>query len=102
MRRGGSHVRCLGGPRHRAGNAGDPGADQRRAVDCYVGTLGEKRGDLPFEQRRRIEVAPPGAATTIALVAGDRPASASAPETATPRTPTWRAAASTRTRTSCT
>ncbi|WP_067479948.1 VOC family protein [Actinomadura hibisca] len=46
-----------------------PVTDQDRAVDFYVGTLGfEKRRDLPFGQARWIEVAPPGAATTIALV----------------------------------
>jgi lactoylglutathione lyase len=45
--------------------------DQDRAVDFYVGTLGlEKRLDAPVEQLggRWIEVAPPGSATTIALV----------------------------------
>jgi catechol 2,3-dioxygenase-like lactoylglutathione lyase family enzyme len=48
---------------------GIPVADQQRAVDFYVGRLGfEKRRDLPFGAGRWIEVAPPGAATTIALV----------------------------------
>jgi catechol 2,3-dioxygenase-like lactoylglutathione lyase family enzyme len=46
-----------------------PVADQQRAVDFYVGTLGfNKRRDLPYGQGRWIEVAPPGAATGIALV----------------------------------
>jgi catechol 2,3-dioxygenase-like lactoylglutathione lyase family enzyme len=47
-----------------------PVSDQDRALEFYVGTLGfEKRLDGPFgEGRRWIEVAPPGAATTIALV----------------------------------
>jgi catechol 2,3-dioxygenase-like lactoylglutathione lyase family enzyme len=51
------------------GTVGIPVTDQQRAVDFYVGTLGfEKRRDMPFGQGRWIEVAPPGAATTIALV----------------------------------
>jgi catechol 2,3-dioxygenase-like lactoylglutathione lyase family enzyme len=47
-----------------------PVSDQDRALEFYVGTLGfEKRLDGPFgEGGRWIEVAPPGAATTIALV----------------------------------
>jgi catechol 2,3-dioxygenase-like lactoylglutathione lyase family enzyme len=47
-----------------------PVSDQDRALDFYVGTLGfEKRIDGPFgEGGRWVEVAPPGAATTIALV----------------------------------
>jgi catechol 2,3-dioxygenase-like lactoylglutathione lyase family enzyme len=47
-----------------------PVRDQERALEFYVGTLGfEKRLDAPFgEGGRWIEVAPPGAATTIALV----------------------------------
>jgi catechol 2,3-dioxygenase-like lactoylglutathione lyase family enzyme len=51
-----------------------PVADQARALDFYIGTLGfEKRRDLPFGNTRWIEVAPPGAATTIALIpAGSR------------------------------
>jgi catechol 2,3-dioxygenase-like lactoylglutathione lyase family enzyme len=50
---------------------GVPVTDQARALDFYAGTLGlEKRLDVPIgEGRRWIEVAPPGAATTIALVA---------------------------------
>ncbi|WP_211370836.1 VOC family protein [Nonomuraea turkmeniaca] len=48
-----------------------PVTDQDRAVIFYVGTLGlEKRLDAPIEQLggRWIEVAPPGSATSIALV----------------------------------
>jgi catechol 2,3-dioxygenase-like lactoylglutathione lyase family enzyme len=46
-----------------------PVSDQDRALEFYVGTLGfEKRLDGPFGEGRWIEVAPPGAATTIALV----------------------------------
>jgi lactoylglutathione lyase len=50
---------------------GVPVADQDRAVEFYVGTLGlDKRLDVPAEQLggRWIEVAPPGSTTTIALV----------------------------------
>jgi catechol 2,3-dioxygenase-like lactoylglutathione lyase family enzyme len=50
---------------------GVPVADQDRALVFYVDKLGfEKRLDAPVEQLggRWIEVAPPGAATTIALV----------------------------------
>ena len=57
------------------GTVGIPVTDQERAVDFYVGTLGfEKRRDLPFGPFRWIEVAPPGAATTIALVPAGIPA----------------------------
>jgi catechol 2,3-dioxygenase-like lactoylglutathione lyase family enzyme len=47
-----------------------PVSDQERALDFYVGTLGfEKRMDVPMgEQMRWIEVAPEGAATSVALV----------------------------------
>ena len=47
-----------------------PVSDQDKALEFYVGTLGfEKRMDAPFGAGERwIEVAPPGAATTIALV----------------------------------
>jgi catechol 2,3-dioxygenase-like lactoylglutathione lyase family enzyme len=47
-----------------------PVTDQDRALDFYVGTLGfEKRIDGEFAPGERwIEVAPPGAATSIALV----------------------------------
>jgi lactoylglutathione lyase len=50
---------------------GVPVTDQDRALAFYVGKLGfEKRLDAPVEQLggRWIEVAPQGAATTIALV----------------------------------
>jgi catechol 2,3-dioxygenase-like lactoylglutathione lyase family enzyme len=47
-----------------------PVADQDRALDFYIGTLGfEKRADIPFgESERWVEVAPTGSATAIALV----------------------------------
>jgi catechol 2,3-dioxygenase-like lactoylglutathione lyase family enzyme len=54
---------------------GVPVTDQDRAVEFYVGVLGlEKRLDVPAEQLggRWIEVAPPGSATTIALVPARR------------------------------
>ena len=53
------------------GTVGVPVADQDRALEFYLGKLGfEKRRDLAFGNGMRwIEVAPPGAATTIALVA---------------------------------
>ena len=46
-----------------------PVADEDRAIEFYVDKLGfEKRADVPFGNGyRRVEVAPPGAATTIAL-----------------------------------
>jgi catechol 2,3-dioxygenase-like lactoylglutathione lyase family enzyme len=46
-----------------------PVTDQERALEFYVGTLGmEKRADVPFGNGHRwIEVAPAGAATTIAI-----------------------------------
>ena len=50
---------------------GVPVTDQDRALAFYVDTLGlEKRFDVPLEQLsgRWIEVAPPGAPVTIALV----------------------------------
>ncbi|MEV0406411.1 VOC family protein [Actinoallomurus sp. NPDC050550] len=54
------------------GTVGIPVTDQERALDFYVGILGfEKRRDVPFGPARWIEVAPPGAATTIALVPAD-------------------------------
>ncbi|HEX9236439.1 MAG TPA: VOC family protein [Actinomycetota bacterium] len=51
------------------GTVGIPVADQERALEFYVGTLGfEKRRDAPFGGGMRwIEVAPPGATTTVAL-----------------------------------
>ena len=54
----------------RVGTVIVPVSDQDRALEFYVGQLGfEKRLDAPLaEGRRWIEVAPPGAATTIALV----------------------------------
>src|SRR5438477_12274846 len=47
-----------------------PVSDQDQAIEFYVEKLGfEKRSDVPFGQGDRwVEVAPPGAATTIALV----------------------------------
>lgn len=47
-----------------------PVADQDRAIEFYAEKLGfEKRADVPFgDGNRWVEVAPPGAATTIALV----------------------------------
>ncbi len=52
------------------GTVGIPVADQDRAREFYTGLLGfEKRMDVPYGKGERwIEVAPPGAATTIALV----------------------------------
>ena len=50
---------------------GVPVTDQDRALEFYLGKLGfEKRLDAPLEEfdGRWIEVAPPGATTTIALV----------------------------------
>jgi catechol 2,3-dioxygenase-like lactoylglutathione lyase family enzyme len=53
----------------RVGTVAVPVADQERALEFYIGRLGfEKRRDLPFGPGRWIEVAPPGATTTIALV----------------------------------
>ena len=50
-----------------------PVSDQDKALEFYVGTLGfEVRIDGAFgEGQRWLEVAPPGAATTIALVPGE-------------------------------
>jgi lactoylglutathione lyase len=52
---------------------GVPVADQDQALEFYVDKLGfENRLDFPLGAGRRwIEVGPPGAATTIALVASD-------------------------------
>ena len=46
-----------------------PVSDQDRAIAFYVDTLGfEKRADVPFgDGYRWVEVAPPGAVTTIAI-----------------------------------
>jgi predicted enzyme related to lactoylglutathione lyase len=51
------------------GTVGVPVTDQDRALEFYVGALGfEKRMDAPFgEGLRWIEVAPAGAATSVAL-----------------------------------
>lgn len=47
-------------------------ADQERALRFYVGTLGfDQRLDAPFPGGRWLEVAPPGATTSIALLAGE-------------------------------
>jgi catechol 2,3-dioxygenase-like lactoylglutathione lyase family enzyme len=47
-----------------------PVSDQDRAIEFYTGKLGfEKRRDVPMgEAMRWVEVAPEGAATTIAIV----------------------------------
>jgi catechol 2,3-dioxygenase-like lactoylglutathione lyase family enzyme len=47
-----------------------PVSDQDRALEFYLDKLGfEKRTDTPFgDGERWVEVAPPGAATTIAIV----------------------------------
>jgi catechol 2,3-dioxygenase-like lactoylglutathione lyase family enzyme len=52
------------------GTIGIPVADQDRALAFYLEKLGfEKRIDVPYGKGERwVEVAPPGAATTIALV----------------------------------
>jgi lactoylglutathione lyase len=57
-----SDVRCVAVPVH----------DQDAALTFYVDTLGfELRMDAPISETQRwIEVAPPGAATSLALVAG--------------------------------
>jgi len=54
----------------RVGTVIVPVSDQDRALEFYLDTLGfEKRMDAPFGPGGRwIEVAPPGAATTIALI----------------------------------
>jgi catechol 2,3-dioxygenase-like lactoylglutathione lyase family enzyme len=46
-----------------------PVSDQDRALDFYLDKLGfEKRADIPFgDGDRWVEVAPPGAATSVAL-----------------------------------
>jgi catechol 2,3-dioxygenase-like lactoylglutathione lyase family enzyme len=47
-----------------------PVSDQDRAIEFYLDKLGfEKRADIPYgDGDRWVEVAPPGAATSIALV----------------------------------
>jgi catechol 2,3-dioxygenase-like lactoylglutathione lyase family enzyme len=54
----------------RVGTVIVPVSDQDRALEFYVGTLGfEKRIDAAYAPGERwVEVAPPGAETTIALV----------------------------------
>ena len=54
----------------RVGTVIVPVSDQDRALEFYVGTLGfEVRIDGPFgDGGRWLEVAPPGAATSLALV----------------------------------
>ena len=48
---------------------GIPVSDQDRSLVFYTGTLGlEKRLDVPFGDGRWVEVAPAGAATSVALV----------------------------------
>src|SRR4051794_38172510 len=52
---------------------GVPVTDQERALAFYGGVLGfETRIDSPFPGGRWIEVAPPGATTTIALAAAQK------------------------------
>src|SRR5437899_2011417 len=55
---------------NRVGRVCVPVADQDRAIDFYVNTLGfEKRADITYGNGERwVEVAPPGATTAIALV----------------------------------
>jgi len=51
---------------------GVPVSDQDRAIDFFVGTLGfEKAMDAPLDETTRwIEVAAPGATTSVALLKG--------------------------------
>jgi catechol 2,3-dioxygenase-like lactoylglutathione lyase family enzyme len=57
-------------------------ADQGRAADFYVNTLGlEKRIDVSSPEGRWLEVAPRGAGTTIALIARGSGPPAAAGET---------------------
>jgi catechol 2,3-dioxygenase-like lactoylglutathione lyase family enzyme len=60
-----------------------PVADQDRALEFYLDKLGfEKRADFPYgEGGRWIEVAPPGSAMAIALVAPSEGESAGGDET---------------------
>jgi catechol 2,3-dioxygenase-like lactoylglutathione lyase family enzyme len=57
----------------RVGTVIVPVSDQDKALEFYVSTLGfEVRLDAEFAPGQRwLEVAPPGAATSIALVPGD-------------------------------
>ena len=59
--------------------------DQDQALGFYVDTLGfQKRLDAPFSPTMRwVEVAPPGAATSVALVASDPDAGTDQPGTDT-------------------
>ena len=84
-----------------------PVEDQDRAIAFYLDKLGfEKLADTPFGRGDRwVEVAPPGASTTIALVTpregnprGSRRAWASRPRTRTPTMHSCAPAASTSTR----
>jgi catechol 2,3-dioxygenase-like lactoylglutathione lyase family enzyme len=52
------------------GTVSVPVSDQDRALEFYVEQLGfEKRTDVPYgDGERWLEVAPPGAATTLAIV----------------------------------
>jgi catechol 2,3-dioxygenase-like lactoylglutathione lyase family enzyme len=52
-----------------------PVADQDRAIDFYTGTLGfEKRLDFTYDTGERwVEVVPPGAGTSLNLVASEAP-----------------------------
>ena len=60
-------------------------SDQDQALGFYVDTLGfEKRLDAPISPTLRwVEVAPPGAATSVALVASDPEAGTGQPGTDT-------------------
>jgi len=52
---------------------GVPVSDQSRSLEFYTEKLGfEKRRDAPFGEGRWLEVAPPGGATSIALVSAPR------------------------------
>lgn len=52
---------------------GVPVSDQSRSLEFYVGKLGfQKRLDASFGDGRWLEVAPPGATTSIALVSAPR------------------------------
>jgi catechol 2,3-dioxygenase-like lactoylglutathione lyase family enzyme len=58
----------------RVGSVGVPVEDQERALAFYTGVLGfEVRRDVPFGDTRWIEVAPPGAQTSVALVPAGLP-----------------------------
>jgi catechol 2,3-dioxygenase-like lactoylglutathione lyase family enzyme len=52
-----------------------PVSDQDRAIDFYTGTLGfEKRLDFTYDTGERwVEVVPPGAGTSLNLVASEAP-----------------------------